>query len=298
MLVSQIMLAPFRVNPLQLLNTISAEKQPSCCKGFMYVTTQVNDRDVHAMLDTSATNNFVARREADKLGLNLSDIISQIKVVNSGAIPVHGVVETTLKLAKLPKKLPPKRTSDDNIELKPEAKPPTKGPYRMTLCELTELRRYFPDFEKPFKVHIDASDKTLGVVLVQETQPIAFESIKLKDAEQRYFAHEKEMTAVTHKKLTLKQAHWQVFLAKFDFVWVHRLGHENQVVDALSRKKCRAMLLLTSIAGVAESSRAQQKRALPVIRKEFDKQVEKILNHQSVSESKLNRMTISSAVEM
>ncbi|KAL5747716.1 hypothetical protein ACOSQ2_025013 [Xanthoceras sorbifolium] len=41
----------------------------------------------------------------------------------------------------------------------------------------------------------------------------------------------------------------------------------------------------------AESSRVQQKRAPPVIRKEFDKQVEKILDHRSVGESKLNRRT-------
>ncbi|KAL5858724.1 hypothetical protein ACOSQ4_000020 [Xanthoceras sorbifolium] len=41
----------------------------------------------------------------------------------------------------------------------------------------------------------------------------------------------------------------------------------------------------------AESSRVQQKRAPPVIRKEFDKQIEKILDHQSVGENKLNRRT-------
>ncbi|KAL5810667.1 hypothetical protein ACOSQ4_027235 [Xanthoceras sorbifolium] len=62
---------PSQVNPLQLLNTILAEKQPSCCKGLMYVTAQVNGRDVWAMLDTGATNNFVARREVYRLGLNL-----------------------------------------------------------------------------------------------------------------------------------------------------------------------------------------------------------------------------------
>ncbi|KAL5778668.1 hypothetical protein ACOSQ2_009405 [Xanthoceras sorbifolium] len=41
----------------------------------------------------------------------------------------------------------------------------------------------------------------------------------------------------------------------------------------------------------AESSRVQQKRAPPVIRKEFDKQVEKILDDRSMGESKLNRRT-------
>ncbi|KAL5825619.1 hypothetical protein ACOSQ3_021682 [Xanthoceras sorbifolium] len=89
---------PSRVNPLQLLNTISAEKQPNCCKGLMYVTAQVNGKDVRAMLDTGATKNFVTRRKADRLGLNLLGSTSQIKAVNSGAMPVHGVAETTLRL--------------------------------------------------------------------------------------------------------------------------------------------------------------------------------------------------------
>ena len=40
-----------------------------------------------------------------------------------------------------------------------------------------------PDFEKPFKVHTNASDKVIGGVLVQKWYPIAFESQKLNDVE-------------------------------------------------------------------------------------------------------------------
>ena len=40
-----------------------------------------------------------------------------------------------------------------------------------------------PDFELPFEVHTDASDKALGGVLVQENHPVAYESRKLNDAE-------------------------------------------------------------------------------------------------------------------
>ena len=52
--------------------------------------------------------------------------------------------------------------------------------------------------ELPFEVHTDASDRALGGVLVQEGHPVAFESWKLNAAEERYIAHEKEMTAVIH----------------------------------------------------------------------------------------------------
>ncbi|KAL0328234.1 UNVERIFIED_CONTAM: Transposon Ty3-G Gag-Pol polyprotein [Sesamum calycinum] len=91
-----------------------------------------------------------------------------------------------------------------------------------------------PQFDRPFEVQVDASDRALGGVLVQDKHPVAFESRKLKDAELRYSTHEKEMTAV--RKLSPKQARWQKFLGEFDFEWVHQPGKHNDVADALSRK--------------------------------------------------------------
>ena len=41
----------------------------------------------------------------------------------------------------------------------------------------------------------------------------------------------------TLKKLSPKQARWQKLLQEYDFVWEHKLGKHNQVVDALSRKQ-------------------------------------------------------------
>ena len=70
-----------------------------------------------------------------------------------------------------------------------------------------------PDFELPFEVHIDASNKTIGGVLVHEGQPVAFESRKLNDAEQRYSTHEKEMVAVVHCLQV-----WRVYLLGTRFV--------------------------------------------------------------------------------
>lgn len=115
-------------------------------------------------------------------------------------------------------------------------------------------------------MHTDASDRAIGGVLIQNKHPVAYESRKLKDCEQRYTTHEKEMTAVVHclqtwrhyllgtkftvvtdnvantyfktqRKLPPKQARWQEFLAEFDFEWIHRPGKENAVADSLSRKQ-------------------------------------------------------------
>ena len=110
-----------------------------------------------------------------------------------------------------------------------------------------------PDLELSFEVDMDTSDRALGGVLVKEGHSVSFEGLKLNAAEQRYRAHEKELTAVIHflenwkhywigmrfivvtenvantffktqKKLTAKQARWQEFLVDFDFVWVHKPG--------------------------------------------------------------------------
>ena len=42
---------------------------------------------------------------------------------------------------ELPKKLPPRRQTDHQIELVPGSRPPTQAPYRMTPPELRELRK-------------------------------------------------------------------------------------------------------------------------------------------------------------
>ncbi|RVW72817.1 Transposon Ty3-I Gag-Pol polyprotein [Vitis vinifera] len=101
-----------------------------------------------------------------------------------------------------------------------------------------------PDLDLPFEVQIDASDRALGGVLVQEGHLVAFESRKLNNAEQRYSTHEKEMTVV--KKLSPRQARWQEFLTDFRFEWLHRPGRHNTVADALSRREVIAYITALS----------------------------------------------------
>ena len=97
--------------------------------------------------------------------------------------------------------------------------------------------------------------------------------------ERRYSAHEKEMTVVVHclrtwrhyvlgaqfvvktdnvattyfqsqKKLTAKQARWQDFLAKFNFMFEYKPGKANVVADALSRKAALAAVMSSSCSSI------------------------------------------------
>ena len=133
-----------------------------------------------------------------------------------------------------------------------------------------------PDLTLPFEVQTDASNVALGGVLLQEGHPVAYESRKLGDVEQRYTAQEKEMLAVIHclrvwrhyllgakfvvktdntgvshfftqPKLTAKQARWQEFLAEFDFSFEYRTGATNRVADALSRRADLAAMFLANL---------------------------------------------------
>jgi hypothetical protein len=122
-----------------------------------------------------------------------------------------------------------------------------------------------PDFDKDFEIHSDTSDFAIGGVIVQDGRPVAFESKKLSETERRWPTHEKEMWVVIHclktwghyigskdvvvwtdnvtlkyfatqPKLSSKQVRWQDTLALFNVDIRHKLGKENIIPDALSRK--------------------------------------------------------------
>ncbi|KAL0462762.1 UNVERIFIED_CONTAM: RNA-directed DNA polymerase [Sesamum latifolium] len=65
--------------------------------------------------------------------------------------PIPGVIKKLLKEFEnvmpdeLPRKLPPKRAVDHEIELVPGTKPPARAPYRMSQPELVELRKQLKD---------------------------------------------------------------------------------------------------------------------------------------------------------
>jgi hypothetical protein len=57
-------------------------------------------------------------------------------------------------------------------------------------CEVLLL---YPDFNKPFYIHTDASHYQLGTVISQDNHPIVFYSCKLQPAQVRYTTTEREL---------------------------------------------------------------------------------------------------------
>ena len=61
------------------------------------------------------------------------------------------------------------------------------------------------DFTQPFVLECDASGTRIGVVLMQNIHPIAFESCKLREYERHYSVYDKEMLAIIHAFVKFKQ---------------------------------------------------------------------------------------------
>jgi hypothetical protein len=154
-----------------------------------------------------------------------------------------------------------------------------------TALTTTDVLR-IPDPDKSYTVVTDASIKGLGAVLLQDDQPIAFESRKLNPAEQNYGTGEQELLGVVHalkvwrcylegcKGITVitdhkpntfqnrelilsrRQARWMEFLQRFGTInWVYKPGATN-CADPLSRIPTQLVLLRASRAGLDEEQRS------------------------------------------
>ena len=119
----------------------------------------------------------------------------------------------------------------------------------------------YPDFNKPFEIHTDASKVQLGAVISQNNKPIAFYSRKLNPAQVNYTTTERELLSIVetlkefrnillgqqikvytdHQNLTYKTFNtervmrWRLILEEFSPELVYIKGSKNVVADALSR---------------------------------------------------------------
>ena len=137
-----------------------------------------------------------------------------------------------------------------------------------------------PDLDKPFVLHVDASNFALGAVLQQDQgkglQPVAFESRKLQPPERNLAPYDRELLALVHALLkwkhlllgakftvhtdqqalkyllsapvrTSRQERWLVEIMRFmpDIKYVK--GTDNVVADALSRRIDLATIHVSSL---------------------------------------------------
>jgi hypothetical protein len=122
-----------------------------------------------------------------------------------------------------------------------------------------------PDFKKTFVLECDASEKGIGLVLMQEGRPLAFTNKKLSERNLGKSIYEKEMLAILHvvdlwrpyilgqcfqikidhqiRKYFLEQhisspeqQKWVTKLFGYDYEIIYKKGKDNVVADALSQK--------------------------------------------------------------
>jgi hypothetical protein len=71
----------------------------------------------------------------------------------------------------------------------------------MSACLILAL----PDFGQPFILECDASREGIGVVLMQNRHPLAYESRKLRGSELPYTIYDKEMLDIMHALAKFRQ---------------------------------------------------------------------------------------------
>jgi hypothetical protein len=98
----------------------------------------------------------------------------------------------------------------------------------------------YPQFDQPFIVYTDASDKQIGGVITQHDKPLGYFSRKLTDTQRRYPVTEQELLAITE---TLKYFRHMLFGHKI----IVKTDHKNlthQVSTHASDRVLRQRLLL------------------------------------------------------
>ena len=131
----------------------------------------------------------------------------------------------------------------------------------------------YPDFNKQFVIHTDASHTQLGAVISQDGKPLAFYSWKLNPAQCHYTTTERELLAIVetlkefrnillgqnikiytdHKNLTYKNFNtervmwWHLIIEEYAPEFEYLQGPDNIVADALSCLDSDCTMLLDEV---------------------------------------------------
>jgi len=126
-----------------------------------------------------------------------------------------------------------------------------------------EVMLAYPNFNQPFEIYTDASNKQLGSVITQNNRPIAFYSKKLSKHQQKYTVTDLELLSIVmtlkefrsillgqdiiiytdHKNLESDLAHltsqmglrWRLLIEEYGIKIIYIKGEKNNAADALSR---------------------------------------------------------------
>jgi hypothetical protein len=131
----------------------------------------------------------------------------------------------------------------------------------MAMC--TTLVLALPDLTKTFVLECDSSEKGIGVILMQEGQPLAFTNKKLSEINMGKSIYEKEMLSIMHdfdlwcpylsgqrfqnktdhqslkyfmeqRISSPEQQKWVTKLFEYDYEIIYKKGKDNVVSDSLS----------------------------------------------------------------
>ncbi|KAF2323505.1 hypothetical protein GH714_035831 [Hevea brasiliensis] len=88
---------PLMIGAICFLGALEKQKhKPSTEKGLIYIDLWINGKAARALVDTGATNNFIADMAPLQFHLNMQEDTGKIKVVNSKATNIVGVAHRVL----------------------------------------------------------------------------------------------------------------------------------------------------------------------------------------------------------
>ena len=102
-----------------------------------------------------------------------------------------------------------------------------------------EIIPNYPEFDRPFDIHTDASDRHLGAVLSQDGKPLALYSRKPSSAQRNYSTTEQELLSIVE---TLKEFR-NILLGQI--IKVHT-NHKNLVHESELKTSHRVIRLTRS----------------------------------------------------